>query len=65
MARNQPVARDRNTVNLFRITTDTLFPAVEVDSSREGGHHHELSESQFSPFGKSRRGFKGILAIRG
>ena len=65
MTGNQPVARDRNAVDPFRVAVGILLPPIEIYRSRERCHRHKLSEGEVRLLGKVGRRFKGILAVGG
>src|SRR5579875_780868 len=61
---NEPVARDGNAVDCWRLIAQALFPTFEIHGAAERGQHHKLSEGYAGAPGHLLRGCECIGAVR-
>ena len=62
--RNEPVSRERNTVDACSRVFLSFFPTLEIHSSRERCQHNELCERDASPLRELRGRIERIRSIR-
>ena len=63
--RNEPVARQRDSIYYTHILGLRSLPFLKVDGARKRRQHDELRESETGPLGKILCGVKGVRAIAG
>jgi len=62
---DEPVARQRRTVDIRSFELLSLLPTLEIDSSGKRCEHHELRERDVGPLSKFLSSIKRIRSIGG